>query len=135
VKPLTAKQLRRRQNLQLLIDQHGGAGALAQKLGFKTQSRVSHLLGTKGMGEVAASDIEKRLGLAEGYMDRDPNRMPNLPNAEWLASIYWVLYKNKAVARMSKAKLQTIIDLSYEAAAKSGTVDAQEVSRLIDLAK
>jgi hypothetical protein len=133
MKALSAVQIQRRQNLQVLIDKYGSAGDLALKLGFKTQSRVSHLLGTKGMGEVSARDIEERLGLANGWMDRDPHRPPNLPNAEWLAAIYTVLYKNNAIAQMSKKKLQTIIDLSYEAAAKDGAVDPQAVVRLIEL--
>jgi len=133
MKALSAVQLQRRQNLQILIDKYGSAGDLALKLGFKTQSRVSHLLGTKGMGEVSARDIEKRLGLAVGWMDRDPNRLPNLPNAEWLAAIYTILYNNKAVPRMSKQKLQSVIDLSYESATKAGAVDPQVVNRWVEI--
>jgi hypothetical protein len=133
MKTLSAVQIQRRQNLQILIDKYGSAGDLAVKLGFKTQSRVSHLLGTKGMGEVSARDIEKRLGLAYGWMDRDPNRPPNLPNAEWLAAIYTVLYNSKAIARISKKNLQNIIDLSYVDAAREGAVDVQAVNRLIEM--
>lgn len=135
MKELTDVQIQRRANLQLLIDKYGSAVELARKLGFATQSRVSHLLGTKGMGETAARDIEKRLGLTVGWMDRDPNQLANMPNVEWLVDINAVLYNNKAVSRMSRKKLQTIIYLSYVAAAKTGHVESVEVHRLIDLAK
>lgn len=134
MKELSKVQLQRRANLQLLIEDHGSAVALATALGFKTQSRVSHLLGTKGMGERAARDIEMRLKLPDRWMDSDAEgRKPVMPNSDWLVSIYLVLSKNKNVSRMSTKKLKTIIDLSYATAVKTGRVDHTDVDRLIAL--
>jgi hypothetical protein len=69
MKGLSKVQITRRERLQLLIAGCGSKAALAKKLGFSKQSRISHLTGAKGMGERAARDMERRLGLAPGWMD------------------------------------------------------------------
>lgn len=64
----------RRENLRRLIAQRGGANALAKELGYSNASFLSQMAGPSPMREVtekSARAFEKKLGLAEGYLDRE----------------------------------------------------------------
>lgn len=61
----------RRDNLRVLAKKYGGASQLAKKIGM-TKSWLSQLIGKnpdREMGDQAARNIEKILGLTEGWLD------------------------------------------------------------------
>jgi hypothetical protein len=127
----------RRERLQLLIDEYGSAIALANKLGFKSQSRISHMLGAKGMGESAARDIEHRLGLPEGWMDgRVPvdGRKPHLPEAELFARILHAIDEFPNGPKMAKKKrIQIVTRMYLQAETCGGQIDQEELRDLMAL--
>jgi hypothetical protein len=62
----------RRENLRTIAKDLGGAKVLAEKTG-KTEGQISHLIGknaTKPVRVRIARQIEDKLGLAQGYLDR-----------------------------------------------------------------
>jgi hypothetical protein len=61
----------RRDNLKALAQKYGGASSLAKKVGM-TKSWLSQLIGKnpdREVGDQAARNIEKTLGLSEGWLD------------------------------------------------------------------
>jgi hypothetical protein len=62
----------RRNNLLLLVDQHGGRKQLGAALGYSNGSYISQLLGTppkRPLTETTARSIETKLGLSSGWLD------------------------------------------------------------------
>lgn len=74
----------RRDNLQLLVGQHGGVVALAQKL-ERDSSQISRYIAwpapnSRRIGETMASHIEKTLGLYPGWLSSlHSNNLPDHP--------------------------------------------------------
>lgn len=62
----------RRDRLRMLVDQHGGPGALAKRLGYANGTFIVQMAGphpTRDVSERTARMIEMRLGLPIGWMD------------------------------------------------------------------
>lgn len=136
MKELTKVQVIRRRNLQLLIDRHGSVATLGQALGYKSGSRVSHMLGSVGMSEKVARDIEARLKLADGWLDGDADgARPNMPNTEWLVDICMVIAQSVTAKKFDKKKRDKLIVFAYSNAEQRGAVDVAEVNKLIALAE
>lgn len=76
----------RRENLRVLVEQHGGVASLNSELGRKrTDSTLSQILNQapdtktqrpKGMGDRIARDIEEKLSLGYGWMDTEHDIEP-----------------------------------------------------------
>lgn len=131
-------QLQRRKNLLALIDYFGTDVALRKKIGLISASQLSHLKKTKPMGEAIARDIEKALGLAKGWMERDHSNNTDLlkPDADLLSRVCSIIQEIQGAARDAKLaedKIFSIVETVYLASKQSGDVDRALVTRLIKL--
>lgn len=61
----------RRRNLQSVANKLGGAAAVARKADKAVQQISDMLRGTKSFGPKIARDLEKRLGLPDGALDKE----------------------------------------------------------------
>jgi hypothetical protein len=125
----------RRENLRRLIDEHGGATALAKVLGLKGSSFLAHVAGPnpiKDIGEKAARHIESALNMPGGWLDRRHGIEDQLVEA--------VLMVAKTARRygveLPPATLSEIALMVQEHASKQGGVlDPDHVQRLVKLLK
>ena len=82
----------RKENLQALADRYGGATNLAVKLG-QSKSWISQLIGrnsSRQLGDSAARNIEKILGLSVGWLD-STHRKSSINNDLLIDSLELVL--------------------------------------------
>lgn len=70
----SSRHLRRQANLQTLIQENGGASALALLVGTP-KSHISALVaGTRGVGDALAAKLERKCDKPEGWMDAEHGR-------------------------------------------------------------
>lgn len=77
--------LRRRENLRELVHQWGGPTTLAKHLKYANGSFLSQMIGpnpSRDVTEKVARNIERRLGLEEGYLDRSREKPTKISAAE-----------------------------------------------------
>lgn len=132
----------RRENLRKLIKARGGAGALAKQLGHRSGSYLSQIAGpnpTRDISEPTAREIEAKLGLSMGWLDRReddaaPSGGLDAPTvAEIVRQVMTVTAELKHPP--SATKVAEVVSLAYERAATTGQVDPQFVQRLLKLAE
>lgn len=130
----------RRKRLRELIKKWGGPGSLAKKLGLRSGSYLSQIAGpnpTRDISEEVARDIEHKLDLPMGWLDRDTETPASDVNTPLVAE---VLRTVAAVTAESKhhidaAVMAEVVALAYERAVTSGTVDEGYVKRLLKLTR
>lgn len=134
----------RRANLRTLIQQWGGPSSLAAQLGHTNGSFLAQLAGprpSKDVSEKVAREIERRLNLPAGWMDRSTpagatRRNHNEPDTAALVDIVARVHDLAGAARvkLSREKFTTVVELAYEQTKLSGKLDEQYLQRLIQLA-
>ena len=78
----------RRDNLRKLMEQWGGPTSLSQKLGHSNASYMAQLAGprpTREVSEKTARDVERKLGLSSGWMDKPHKGLPGQPDTNTLS--------------------------------------------------
>ena len=125
--------------MRKLIKARGGAGALARQLGHKSGSYLSQIAGpnpTRDISEPAAREIEEKLDLSTGWLDRKEEETPSSGlDAPVVAEIVRQVMTITAELKHppSANKVAEVVSLAYERAAATGHVDAQFVQRLLKL--
>lgn len=131
----------RRANLKALVDQHGGVGALARKLGHKGPSYLSQLAGSgkqvRKIGEKTARDIEEKLGLERWSLDKPPGgRIPFAgTDRELIAQVIIAVGEELERARLTlpPQRQARLVAEVYEHSAPLGKIDLDYLKRLISL--
>jgi len=128
----------RRQNLRALIGQWGGPTSLSKKLGHANGSYIAQLAGPRPSREVSeklAREIEVKLGLPAAWMDHGHAAGGQALNDETLTECV------KAVAtclrdvglRPEPEAYATLVQLAYDRAKLTGTIDEPYIHKLISL--
>jgi len=141
---MTQSQDHRRENLRKLAQQWDGPTALARKLGYTQPSFLVQMIGphpTRDVSERTARRIEKALDLPTGWLDRPPGAAPTTSNmqldtgllARVVSSVSQVLEAEGT--KVPAGKFADIVTLVYAEAARSQSLDADFVRRLVLLAK
>jgi hypothetical protein len=128
----------RRTNLRRLMEQWGGPTSLAAKLGHSNGSYMAQLAGphpTRDVSEKVARQIELTLGLPPNWMDTKHKTGPTEPDTSVLidvvAAVQDVLHAEGV--KMKKEKFTELVNLAYERATETGTIDNHYVQRLVRL--
>lgn len=133
----------RRRNLKGLVEQWDGPTNLAKKLGYTGPSYVSQMVsGNRPITEKAARQIEAKLDLTIGYLDRNdrPTAKTTRPAAvdtdavSRIITTVGTLASEEGVA-LNPSKFSELVALVYEDAAARGQVDEAFVKRIIRLLK
>jgi len=129
----------RRENLRKLIHQHGGPTRLATALGYRNGSFLSQVAGPrpiKQISEKVAREVEAKLGLPEGYLDRgDPAAAAGALDEGMLVDATREVYNAARLMDLDPDKVAHIVSLVYIAARTTGKVDPHFVQQLLQLAK
>ena len=128
----------RRSNLRRLMEQWGGPTSLAAKLGHSNGSYMAQLAGphpTRDVSEKVARQIELTLGLPGNWMDTKHKAGPTEPDTSVLidvvAAVQDVLHAEGV--KLKKEKFTELVNLAYERATETGTIDNAYVQRLVRL--
>lgn len=130
----------RRENLRRLIGQWGGPTSLSKKLGHANGSYVAQLAGPRPSREVSekvAREIERKLGLPIGWMDREQEGGgPHLDDAaltEVVRAVATCL--RDAGLRPGPEAYATLVQLTYDRVKLTGQVDESYIIKLIELTR
>lgn len=133
----------RRANLRLLIQQWDGPGNLAAKLGYTNASFLVQMAGpnpTREVTEKTARSFEKKLDLPAGWLDRPPAKSKPSAAAVDTTLVVDVIrlvgheVEDSGVV-LSPSKFADLVALVYADAAQAGSVRAEFVKQLIQLAR
>lgn len=130
----------RRDNLRKLMDQWGGPTSLALKLGHSNGSYMAQLAGphpTRDVSEKTARDVERKLGLSSGWMDKPHKGAPGQPDTNALIEVM-ALVQDVLEAegmRVPKAKLAELVALVYERQQETNANENAYARRLVQLLK
>jgi hypothetical protein len=130
----------RRANLRKLMEQWGGPTSLAAKLGHANGSYIAQLAGpnpSREVSEKVAREIERKLGLDLGWMDRQHKTQPGQPDTNLLIEIVAVVQDllHAQNVKLSKEKFTEVVNLVYEQAADHNANPQAYARRLINLLK
>lgn len=128
----------RRENLRVLMSQWGGPTSLSKKLGHANGSYLAQLAGpnpSRDMSERTARTIEQTLKLPLGWLDQPQQATAHKLNDEGLAACV------RAVAttlrdrdlRPDPEAYATIVQLVYDHAKLTGTIDENFITKLTEL--
>lgn len=128
----------RRENLRSLIGQWGGPTSLSKKLGHANGSYLAQLAGprpSRDLSEKVAREIEVKLGLPAAWMDQPHAPGGDTLNDEALTECI------KAVAtclrdaglRPDPEAYATLVQLVYDRAKLTGTIDEPFIHKLLKL--
>ncbi|CAB4161228.1 hypothetical protein UFOVP728_36 [uncultured Caudovirales phage] len=122
------------------MTQWGGPTSLARKLGHTNGSYLAQLAGphpTKDVSERVAREIESKLGVPEGWMDRAHRGPPGQPDTGLLIDIVATVRDvlDAEGVKAQRAKVEELVALVYEQAAESGSFDQGYLRRLVKLIK
>lgn len=125
----------RRDNLRALAQEWGGPTSLAKKLGHSNGSALSQVIGPNPrrlVGEKQARDIERRLTLPVGWLDKTHTGRKDPVVDELLSRVVAAVatVAEDAGLHITPAKFAEVVALTYE----SGTVNEQQIQRLLRLA-
>jgi hypothetical protein len=128
----------RRNRLRELIRKWGGPGTLAKKLGYTSGSYLAQIAGpnpTRDISEDVARDIEGKLGLSNGWLDKEADTPAGDVNAPLVAEVLRIVMAVTAESKhdIGADKIAEVVALAYERAAASGSVDERYVRRLVNL--
>jgi len=130
----------RRDNLRKLMEQWGGPTSLSLKLGHSNASYMAQLAGPKPTREVSektARDVERKLGLSSGWMDKPHKGLPGQPDTNALIEVMALvqdLLESEGV-KVSKAKLAELVALVYERQQETNAAEQTYARRLVLLLK
>lgn len=133
---LSVYQLRR-ENLRTLSRQWGGPTSLSRKLGHTNGSYLAQLIGprpTREVSEKVAREIEAKLGLPLGWLDRE-NPQTAQPDDEQLAECVRAVascLRDKGV-RPDPEKYSQLVALVYDRLRLTGRVDEAFIHKLVGL--
>lgn len=130
----------RRTNLRKLMEQWGGPTSLAAKLGHSNGSYMAQLAGphpTRDVSEKVARDIENKLQLPPGWMDKPHKGVPGQPDTDALIEVVAMVRDVLDVedVKASKAKFAEIVNLVYERTQETNADERAFARRLIQLLK
>jgi len=130
----------RRDNLRKLMEQWGGPTSLATKLGHSNGSYLAQLAGPRPSREVSekvAREIERKLSLPSGWMDRSQKGKPGQPDTETLIEVVALVHDllEGLSVKTSKEKFTEIVNLVYERTRDTGQQQSEYARRLIQLLK
>lgn len=128
----------RRENLRVLMSQWGGPTSLAKKLGHANGSYIAQLAGpnpSRDMSEKTARSIEQTLKLPVGWLDQPQAATEHKLNDQALANCV------RAVATVLRDRnlrpdpeaYATIVQLVYDHAKLTGTIDENFITKLTEL--
>jgi hypothetical protein len=131
--PSDPVQQARRENLKTLVNQHGSR-AVAERLGLKNTSYLSHLtVGHRPITEKGARNIEEAFGLPSGWLSSPRGVQPPAPVAvDLLAQVITAVRQLDSI--LPPHKEAEIVTLVYARAVESGKIDAGYVQQLVRLA-
>ena len=72
---------------------------------FKSASNWSQVKGGKPISNKKATEVEQRYGLPLGWLDRNPESQPPIPEIEQIASALSRMYANKRIGREEVASM------------------------------
>lgn len=130
----------RRVNLRKLMEQWGGPTSLSMKLGHSNGSYLAQLAGphpSREVSEKVAREIERKLGLDAGWMDKPHKSQPGQVDTSALIEVVAVvrdLLDGMAV-KISKEKFTDLVNLVYERTQETGQQQTEYARRLIQLVK
>lgn len=130
----------RRDNLRKLMEQWGGPTSLSQKLGHSNASYMAQLAGphpTREVSEKTARDIEGKLGLAVGWMDKPHKALPGQPDTNTLIEVMALVQDvlDAEGIKASKSKLAELVALVYERQQETSAEERAYARRLVSLLK
>jgi len=130
----------RRANLRKLMEQWGGPTSLSMKLGHSNGSYLAQLAGphpSREVSEKVAREIERKLGLDAGWMDKtQKTASPQVDTSaliEVVALVRDLLDSN--TVKISKEKFTDLVNLVYERTQETGQQQSEYARRLIKLVK
>lgn len=136
---------RRRENLRRLIEQWGGVGSLATKLGYANARYLVQMAGpnpTRPITEKNARKFEVTLGLEPGWLDRnvENTRKQKGQSDVDVEQVTVVVHLCGALCeelpvRLAPTKFAEVVALVYQDALRRGEVDSDLARRVIQLAK
>jgi len=130
----------RRTNLRRLMEQWGGPTSLAAKLGHSNGSYMAQLAGphpTRDVSEKVARQIELTLGLPPNWMDVRHRPTPTEPNTSVLIDVVAAVtdvLQSEGV-KLRRDKFTELVNLTYERASDTGSIDQIYLQRLVRLLK
>lgn len=130
----------RRDNLRKLMEQWGGPTSLSVKLGHSNGSYVAQLAGphpSREVSEKVAREIERKLSLPSGWMDRPQKGKPGQPDTETLIEVVALAHDllDGMAVKIAKDKFTEIVNLVYERTQETGQQQSEYARRLIQLLK
>lgn len=130
----------RRESLRRLMQQWGGPTSLAKKLGHSNGSYIAQLAGphpSRDVSEKVAREIEHKLQLPDGWMDRAHKGEPGQPETGLLIDVVAAVQDalDSAGVKMTKGNFTEMVELVYERSVEAGGVDLAYLRRLIKLVK
>lgn len=130
----------RRGNLRKLMEQWGGPTSLAAKLGHSNGSYMAQLAGpnpTREVSEKVAREIERKLDLPERWLDSPHRGTAKTPDTTLLIDVVALVHDvlDAEGVKLKRDKFTELVNLVYENAADTGTVNSTYLRRLIQLAK
>lgn len=122
------------------MEQWGGPTSLAKKLNHSNGSYVAQLAGphpTRDVSEKTAREVEQKLQLPDGWMDRKHKGPPGQPDTGTLIDIIATVRDTLDAegVKAQRAKVEELVNLVYEHAQVEGAVDTSYLRRLIKLMK
>lgn len=130
----------RRTNLRKLMEQWGGPTSLAAKLGHSNGSYMAQLAGphpSRDVSEKVAREIERKLDLPSGYMDKTHRGPSGKPDTETLIEVVALVRDLLDVnsVKCPKEKFTEMVNLVYERTQETGQQQSEYARRLIQLLK
>lgn len=130
----------RRANLRKLMEQWGGPTSLATKLGHSNGSYMAQLAGphpSRDVSEKVARDIEVKLNLPPGWMDKSHKGSPGQVDTNTLIEVVALVQDllDGSKLKPPKEKFTEVVNLVYERAQESGQLQTEYARRLVQLLK
>lgn len=129
----------RRDNLRRVTNEWGGPTSLAKKLGHSNGSYLAQLIGpnpTRMISEKTAREIEARLTLPTGWLDREQSGIPQIDDealADCVRAVAAALQDLKKRAQPST--FADVVQLVYEHRKLTGRLDEAFIQRVVRLLK
>ena len=130
----------RRANLRKLMEQWGGPTSLSVKLGHSNGSYLAQLAGphpSRDVSEKVAREIERKLSLPSGWMDKTHKGTPGAVDTNALIEIVAMVHDllEDTPVKLSKEKFTDLVNLVYERTQETNQQQSEYARRLIQLLK
>lgn len=130
----------RRTNLRKLMESWGGPTSLAHKLGHSNGSYLAQLAGpnpSREVSEKVAREIEIRLNLPPGWLDKKHKSPAGAPDTEKLIEVIALVQDvlDAEGVKLQRTKFTELVSLVYERASEGAPTDQNYLRRLVKLLK